>query len=456
MRLRAATLCWVILASYVPALTAAQPASVGVALPIGPVRTSAFHTVYVRLGSEADEALLYEPPSIGSKLRIALLFSHPDGNDFDYPVGPQMAARGYRILMVNHHGPDNGLWTYAAGISSGIRYLRALPGVQRVVIIGHSGGAPLMAFYDNVAEHGPAACDGLQELYPCPAAQLAGLARPDGVILLDPPLGAFHAMSGIDPAVRGVSGGGARWIALDMFSAANGFDPAGGAANYSRGFVRRFYAAQSQRNDHIVRRALARLHAIEQGKGEFKDDEPFVVPGMGVNAAGARLYQTDPTAFLAHTRQPHPLLAADGSIAQEIIRSVRPPSGQFARGVGTLKEMTQNTTVRTFLAEDAIRTTPGFAITADDIIGVQWDSSTTSTPTNAAGITVPALVMVMTCHYFIVPGEILYDHLASKDKAYAAVEGATHMFTPCRPQYGDTVKRTFDFVDAWLSKPTRF
>jgi hypothetical protein len=420
---------------------------------VGPAQSRAFHTVYVRLGSQADEGLLYQPTaSSGPKSRVALLFSHPDGNNFGYPVGPQMAARGYRILMVNHHGVDHGLWTYAPGISRGIRYLRGLPGVQRVIVIGHSGGSPLMAFYDNVAEHGPAVCAGRQELYPCPAAELAELAKPDGVILLDPPLGAFHAMSGIDPAVHA----GTRTAALDMFSPANGFDPATGEATYSAGFARAFYAAQSARNDRIVGRALARLHAIERGNGQFKDDEPFVIPGMGMYAAGARPYQTDPSAFLAHTRRPHLLLEADGSTIRGIIRSVRAPFGQSAHELGTLDEMTQNTTVRTFLAEDAIRTTAKFAITADDIVGVQWSSSPASTPANARGITVPALVMVMTCHYFIVPGEIVYDQLASRDKTYAAVAGASHMFTACRPQYGDTVERTFDFVDAWLSKPGRF
>lgn len=409
-------------------------------------------TVYVRLGSEADEGLLYEPTASRLEAHVALLFSHPGGNNFGYPVGPQMAARGYRILMVNHHGPDEGLWTYAPGISSGIRYLRSLPGVERVIVIGHSGGAPLMAFYDNVAEHGPAACDDPGKLYPCPATGLTHLARPDGVILLDPPLGAFHAMSGVDPAVRD----GRRIPALDMFSPANGFDVATGSATYRRGFARKFYAAQSARNERIIDRALVRLQAIEHGKGQFTDDEPFVIPGMGVNAAGARLFQTDPAAYLAHTRKPHLLLEADGGTARTIIHSVRPPAGQFARELGTLDDMTQNTTVRGFLAENAIRTTPDFAITADDIVGVQWATSSTSTPINAAGITVPALVMVMTCHYFIVPGEIVYDRLGSRDKAYAAVEGATHMFTPCSSHYGDTVKRTFDFVAAWLSKPGRF
>jgi hypothetical protein len=64
--------------------------------------------------------------------------------------------------------------------------------------------------------------------------------------------------------------------------------------------------------------------------------------------------------------------------------------------------------------------------------------------------------MVMSCHYLVVPGEIIFDHLRSKDKTYAAVEGAVHMFTPCRPEYGDTVKRTFDYVDSWLSRAGRF
>jgi hypothetical protein len=57
---------------------------------------------------------------------------------------------------------------------------------------------------------------------------------------------------------------------------------------------------------------------------------------------------------------------------------------------------------------------------------------------------------------WVVPGEIIFDHLGAKDKTYAAVEGATHLFNACRPEYGDTAKRTFDFVDAWLGRPGRF
>jgi hypothetical protein len=100
--------------------------------------------------------------------------------------------------------------------------------------------------------------------------------------------------------------------------------------------------------------------------------------------------------------------------------------------------MSISTTVRFFLANYALRTTKDFAIKEDDIVGVDWASSMNSTPGSAPGISVPTLVLTMGCHYLIVPGEMVYDHLSSKDKTYAPVEGSAHSFTPCKPEYGDT------------------
>ena len=151
------------------------------------------------------------------------------------------------------------------------------------------------------------------------------------------------------------------------------------------------------------------------------------------------------------------MLKSDGSAVDTVLASVRPPTGAaFADELNSLNVMSENVTVRKFLANDAIRTKPGYAFTADDIVGVEWDSSMNSTPGDARGVNVPALVMVMTCHYLVVPGEIIFNHLASKDKILVGVEGALHEFNACKPEYGDTVKRTFDYVDNWLSKPGRF
>jgi pimeloyl-ACP methyl ester carboxylesterase len=423
-------------------------------VPVGPPHSDRYRTEYVRLGSNDADGLLYEPVNPGPKARVALVLSFPGNNNFNSPPGRELANRGYRILMVDYHGAEESPEVYAPAISRGIEYVRTLPGVQRVVIIGHSGGGHLMSFYANVAEHGAAGCQGTDKIYPCRGTRLSGLARPDGVVLLDPALGSPHQMSSIDPAAN--DSNTQRDPTLDMFAAANGYDAATHQAHYSAEFARRFYAAQAARNAALIQKALDRLHAIERGGGQFTDDEPFVVRGMTGSPAGARLYQPD-LAIVAHTRHPHTLLRADGTQVETVISSVRPPTGaQFVAALGSLNVMSENTTVRRFLANSAVRTTPDFAFTADDILGVDWSSSANATPGNATGISVPALVLVMSCHYLVVPGEVIFDHLASKDKTLAAVEGAVHEFTPCGPQYGDTVKRTFDYVDSWLMKPGRF
>ena len=59
-------------------------------------------------------------------------------------------------------------------------------------------------------------------------------------------------------------------------------------------------------------------------------------------------------------------------------------------------------------------------------------------------------------HRFVVPNEILFEHDASKDKPLVYVEGATYSSTPCRSEFGDTEKSTFDYVDSWLSDSERF
>jgi hypothetical protein len=413
---------------------------------------------FVRLGGRgetASEGVLYEPPSGTASSRIALLFAHPGESTFNHAAGREMVRRGYRILMVNHEDDLSPADAYAPSTSAALKYLRGLPGVEKVVVITHSGGGHHMAFYQNAAENGPKACAGPEKIYPCRAERVTGLEKPDGLILLDPTLGAFHQMSSIDPAVDSAAPR-QRKPELDMFDTKNGYDAAGRRATYSPEFARKFYAAQAARGAALIEQARARLTAIEKGTGNFRDDEPFVVPGMGISATGARLYQPD-VRIVASTRAPHLVLKADGTRVTEIARSVRQPSGARPdEALGTLAVMTQNSTVRRFLAVSAIRTRSDFAFTENDIVGVDWTSAMNSTPGNAKGVTVPTLVLAMTCHYLMVPDEIIFDHLAAKDKQLVMVEGATHGFTPCRPEYGDTMARTFDYVDAWLKEAGRF
>jgi hypothetical protein len=241
---------------------------------------------------------------------------------------------------------------------------------------------------------------------------------------------------------------------LDMFSPRNGYNPETRSGTYSDAFLQKYMTAQGARANQLIDEALARLAKIEKGEGDYKDDEPFVVPGFSLHLNGARLDLAD-LRFLSKTHAPHLLLKADGTSPTQVVSLVMSPQAR-PQDEGLLYETTFNATVRHYLSFQALRTTADYALKENTITGVQWRSTPNSVPGNLEGISVPTLVMAATCTAHLVVSEIAYDRSAAKDKEFVGVEGANHNFQPCRPEYGDTFKRTFDYVDRWLMKPGRF
>jgi hypothetical protein len=428
--------------------------SVMLAAQMGWAQSQPIRTTYVKLGSSS--ALLMEPTTPGPKNHIVIVYTYPGTslslsqtvNNFNDPTGPQLASRGYRELLLNHGvaGPKVGYESIAPAIGQAIKYARSLPGADTVLLLGHSIGGPLVTFYQNVAENGPGVCQGPEKIYPCRGDLLKDLPKADGIVLTDVHLGeAFRLLTYVDPAVTDEAHPLQRNAKLDMFQPANGFNHSATGATYGMGFLKEFFAAQAARNDKLIADALARLAAIKEGKGKYKDDEPFDVAEVN-----ARPLQSD-LKVISQTRDQHLLLKSDGTDAMQIIKSVHPPMGPD-RESGTYEQYS----VRGFLAGEAVRTTKDYGMTENSITGVDWPSSSTSAPSNIEGIKVPVLIMSMTCHYFEVPDELLFDHATGKDKQLVYVEGAAHEYTPCRPEYGDTMKRTFDYMDGWLSNNKRF
>jgi len=434
---------------------------------------------FVRLAPRVP-GVIYRPASASKRSRIAVVVMH-DNNDFlDHPATLNLASRGFVVLAANpRYAPDvddrDIDWDDAiADLGAAVRYAKAMPGIDKVVILGHSSGAPLAAAYQNIAENGVGACQGAEKIVPCPS-RLAGLARADAIVLLDPIFGlGANVLTSVDPAQGSDA---AAFALLDMYSAQNGFSASG--ATYSEAFRKRFLSAQAARNAALIEYAISRRGAVDAGQAAFADDEPLVIPGA---TRTPRLWRPD-LHLLSHTHEPHLLLRGDGSVVTEIVHSVRVPSGlsiavpdrndreaarpatfaaSAASGTQRAKPLlvggSLNTTVKRFLDTFASRSTPDYDIGEDSISGIDWNSSYTSTPGNLEGVTVPLLVMGMTGHYWIVSAEIAWQHAASEDKSLAYVEGATHGFSACVAcaqtpnQFGDTTARTFEFVAAWLSE----
>jgi hypothetical protein len=441
-----------------PSPIAAQPVS---DVPGAEVAIAGINTSYVRLSNGAP-GVLYEPVNPGNRAVVALFVMHASGDYLTFSACGELAKRGYRVLCANNSTSKSG--TFDDGVmdraliemKDGIAFLRTYPGVRKIVLFGHSGGATLMTAYQMIAEGGVKTCQDAAKIHKCPDT-LAGLPAADGVVLADANWGqAEMTLLSIDPAVTDDSSGKARLDpGLDMYNPANGYAKTG--SHYSDTFRHRFLAAEGRRNNALIAKAEARLALIEAGKGDFDDDEPFII--AGASFIGNRLFSEDPS-LLEHSTQPWPLIHPDGHVTTEVIHSLRKAEGRgnpSARWNGALR-----TTVRNFLSSYAIRTRPDFGYDASTITGVDWRSTYASPPGNVEGISAPLFALGMSGHWEGLAAETIYLHAKSADKSIAFVEGADHIYLPCHnciappASYGDTIKTTYDAIDQWLAKPGRF
>jgi pimeloyl-ACP methyl ester carboxylesterase len=409
---------------------------------------------FVPLAENAN-AVIAEPSKMDkAKRHIVILIAHPEHiNAFTYFIAPETAKRGYRTMIMNYYGKEKNYEEFLQPLATAMKYLRSLPGVDKVILAGHSSGGAELTYYQDVAENGPKACQAPNRISPCDGAHLDNLPKADGLMLLDANIGGPLRVIAVDPAVDNEHPT-VRNQELDMFDAHNGFDAATHSGHYTSEFENRFFQAQQERNQEVLNVLLDRLDKIKKGAGQYRDDEPFTLGGGSTRINGARIDLADRN-LLVKTHAPHMLLKADGTKPVQIIQSVL-GGAAISDDLGKLWETSQSGTVRHYLSFFAFHTTADYRLTADDIKGIDWRSSANSAVGNIEGITVPTLVMTATCAVHIVPGELAYDHSPAKDKEYVSVEGGDHFFKPCKPEYGDPVKRTFDYVDHWLMKPGRF
>jgi hypothetical protein len=404
------------------------------------------------------QGMLYEPEQPDERSQVGVVIMHSDINSLTPPESVELAKRGYRALGASVSDSSIPLDEKLLDVKAAVEYLRQVPGVRKVIILGHSGGATLMSAYQYAAENGVKALQGPEKLIKC--SNLGELPPADGVMLLDSNYGnGAMTLFSLDPAVTNEASGKNLDPELDLFNPANGYDPKGSV--YTEAFIRKYQQAQGERNNRLIDAALERLHAIESGKGKYDDDEPLLIPGGTQGSFNNKLFPQD-IRLLSHTRKTWPLIHSDGSVTNQIIPSVRRPKNNVSY-TSSYRIATIKTTVRTYLNSSAVRTTKDFGYNEDSIQGIDWLSSYSCTPGNVTGISSPMLIMGMTAGYEFMASEILHEKAQKcKDKTIAFVEGATHAFFTAKDcekypgQFGDTMKTLFDYVDTWLSQKGRF
>jgi len=210
----------------------------------------------IQAGGHPCQGIYWTPK--GQRPRTALIATHYNVDFTEHYSAPYFAARGFGFLGWNTRyrgAEDQFILEHALiDIGVGVRWLREEAGVERVVILGNSGGGSLMGAYQ--AEATAATLAGAMKgtagdaLASLPAAHLyvslnAHKGRPEVLTdWMDASVVDEFDPTRTDPA-------------LDPFNADNG-------PPYSADFIARYRAAQRARNQRITdwaKTELARVNA---------------------------------------------------------------------------------------------------------------------------------------------------------------------------------------------------
>jgi hypothetical protein len=400
---------------------------------------------FIRLAAKV-KGVLYMPDQ-GPAPHVGIMLMHEDSNFLVHLACTEFAKRGYAVLCVAGRSDNNealDTWNeLPLDAALGMRYLREQMKLPKVLLFAHSGGAPLLSYYQAVAEDGPGFCQDKRRMIPC-GDDLKGLPPADGMVFFDAHPGtAINLLRSIDPSVSAEDQPTRRDPGLDAFNPANGYDPKG-PSHYSDAFKQRYFTAQAARMNKLVGIAVDRLKLIHAGKYIYPDDDAFIIP-----RTNARLMDLDPSIGQT-TLQPRKLIRNDGSIVTQIIASVHNPDLKLHEKNATFGE-SKELTILSFLGTRAIRARQSM----DDY---DIHANNNSTEENLQHIHVPILMTSAGGYIFLRDDEKLIDSAVSTDKDYAVVEGAMHVILPCRPcettpgQYGNSVKNAFDYMKGWIDK----
>jgi hypothetical protein len=413
---------------------------------------------YIALGGGVKGALY--TPDAGPTPHVGILVMHRTVNFLSTTACTQLSQRGFMVLCANPRSDNNEAlvdWErIPLDVQRGVNFLRNQPGITKVLLWTHSGGGPVMTFYQAVAEAGPSYCQGPNKLLECDTNVLMNLPPADGIILAD-----AHPGNPVVGNLRTLHAGVfnedrpdlVHWR-LDPYDARNGFNP-NGNSTYSEEFKERYFEAQAERMNKLIDIALEKRRLMQEGRYPYPDDDIFLIPksgsGFGTAAGSAGLHLLDQS-VLCCTVNAQRLLKNDGSIVSQVIHSVWVARPENAEAHQRFFDGTKILTVRSFLGANAIRATHSM-----DYDQIDWCSSNNSVVCAIEHISIPMLIAAMGGHYFIGDGEFFYERAKSADKDFIVIEGATHGFARCTVceqfpgQYSNATANFFNYVRDWIN-----
>ncbi|MFF5988561.1 alpha/beta hydrolase family protein [Prauserella flavalba] len=206
--------------------------------------------------------------------RTVVCLMHPRQDVTHHPLVPLLLRAGTAVWTQHTRSVNNDLTLVHEqalhDVAAGLVFLRER-GFDSIVLLGHSGGGTLYAFYLEQAAREPGA-----RIVTTPGGRPTRLADADmpladGAVFLAPHPGQGQLLLAcIDPSVADESDPLSVVAELDPFNPANGFAEPPASSSYSEEFLRRYRAAQRDRVARIDAVARGHLARTAEARAAFK------------------------------------------------------------------------------------------------------------------------------------------------------------------------------------------
>jgi len=384
-----------------------------------------------------SHGVLYWSPA--KRPRTVVVSMHPSSDNQRHFVLRPAAERGYAGfgLAGRSTGKDAAIHEEVLlDLAAAIKWLEEERGFTRIVLVGHSGGGSLMAYYQSQATTAP---PGRYKSTPAgdpPDLNAFEMPPADGVAILNASEGeGLHVEHHLDPSLVREDDPLSIDPALDMYNPDNGFREPPASSKYSPEFVQRFRDAQKARDRRLTEWARSQVTDRNYYRGLMKE------PGFASLPLARRQYierRADHLPVMILYRSEADLAYTDLSIdpSDRLVGSnygLRPDRRNYS----------QDARVRTLRPDAYLSTMSGTA-------------SYARLHDNIKKVTVPTLVLGGTADRGIFPSEqkTTFEMSGAKDKTILWIEGADHGFGPSGPKAGDgrQQQRAAAAVLDWMEK----
>lgn len=384
-------------------------------------------------------ALCWTPDRPGPAPTVGVIVIHPRVDFMHHYSVPRLVDAGFAVLAANTRFVGNDTMAeheeMVLDVAGCVRYLREKRGVEKVVLLGNSGGGSLVAFYQAEARKPPGDRLRLSPGGSPTRFDSAPMTPADAMIYLAAHRGQGHVLlDAIDPSVVDESDPQRTDPALDMYNTHNGFVEPPAWSSYSAEFLESYRAAQVARVTRLD--AVARAHrafhdeAVAESEAQGFAGRPFEERQAVLKRRACE------TVMVVHRTMADPAFVDNGLDPSEreygSLLSERPD----------LMNVTALGFARTVTPRAWLSTWSGLSSNANLLANVQH-------------IAEPTLIVHAERDREVLPSDAssLLEACASKDKHRVTVAGARHYFEPdLGERDAPHVETAMDAIVPWITE----